>query len=202
MPFDYNSFLQGVQTGLRLGRTSPGRVPPMPPVPGGRYILTENGVPVITEKIVFSEVDLVILNVWYETKEPYIFRDVLYQQAMYEAVNFDGNNVPAQIFCAQRENQYYGLILAVQDYSRVEPPRVALFTRRKNNDGFEIDVTVRSFSVYGPTSNGFWYAMRWVANLVPTNIRCLDLTYTLDTANAIREYLEGLGPCPLITEGD
>ena len=50
MPFDYNSFLQGVQTGLRLGRTSPGRVPPMPPVPAGNYILMEDGTLTIAEK--------------------------------------------------------------------------------------------------------------------------------------------------------
>lgn len=48
MPFDYNSFLQGVQTGLRLGRT---KLVPQPPVPSGRYILTESGVKVITERI-------------------------------------------------------------------------------------------------------------------------------------------------------
>lgn len=51
MPFDYNSFLQGVQTGLRLGRTTPGRQPPFPPVPSGRYILTESGLYTVVEKL-------------------------------------------------------------------------------------------------------------------------------------------------------
>lgn len=49
MPFDYNSFLQGVQTGLRLGRTSPGR---QPPLPSGKYILTESGEKVLSEKTI------------------------------------------------------------------------------------------------------------------------------------------------------
>ena len=48
MPFDYNSFFKGVQTGLRLGRTSPGRQP-RPPAPPGVYILTED------KEIVFTE---------------------------------------------------------------------------------------------------------------------------------------------------
>lgn len=46
MPFDYNSFLQGVQTGLKLGRTKLGR---QPPVPSDMYILTQDGTPVITD---------------------------------------------------------------------------------------------------------------------------------------------------------
>lgn len=41
MPFDYNSFLKGVITGMQLPRT-PGRItPPQPPVPSNRYMITE-----------------------------------------------------------------------------------------------------------------------------------------------------------------
>lgn len=54
MPFDYNSFFQGVQTGLRLGRPPEGR---KPPAPSGRYILTESGDYIITEKEWSKEVE-------------------------------------------------------------------------------------------------------------------------------------------------
>lgn len=60
MPFDYNSFLQGVQTGLRLGRTTKYRPPPTPPVPGGVYILTEDGTPTIAEKKDYGEVTVLV----------------------------------------------------------------------------------------------------------------------------------------------
>lgn len=48
MDYDIDSFLAGVQVGLRLGR-KPQR--PQPPVPSGRYILTESGEKVIAERI-------------------------------------------------------------------------------------------------------------------------------------------------------
>lgn len=66
MPFDYNSFMQGVQTGLRLGRTSPGRVPPMPPVPSGRYILTESGGYVLTETKDYGDISVYQMDVTYQ----------------------------------------------------------------------------------------------------------------------------------------
>lgn len=45
MPFEPNSFLAGVQTGIRLGRLSRTRTP----VPSGRMIITEWGKPVMEE---------------------------------------------------------------------------------------------------------------------------------------------------------
>ena len=38
MPFDYDSFMQGVMTGLRLGRIPKERTPP---TPSGDYMITE-----------------------------------------------------------------------------------------------------------------------------------------------------------------
>lgn len=38
MPFDYESFLKGVITGLKLGRTEKGRTPP---APSTDYMITE-----------------------------------------------------------------------------------------------------------------------------------------------------------------
>lgn len=66
MPFDYNSYLQGVQTGLRLGRTTPGR---KPPIPSGRYILTESGAVIVTEHPVGSEATLYSSDLWYDCAE-------------------------------------------------------------------------------------------------------------------------------------
>lgn len=69
MPFDYNSFLQGVQTGLRLGRTSPGRVPPQPPVPSGKYILAEDGTVIITERPIYPGISTYSLDYTLEALE-------------------------------------------------------------------------------------------------------------------------------------
>lgn len=49
MPFDRDSFLKGVITGMRLPRT-PGGQRPVPPVSAG-YILTESGMYTLIEKI-------------------------------------------------------------------------------------------------------------------------------------------------------
>lgn len=38
MPFDYGSFITGVLTGLKLGRTEKGRTPP---APSNDYMITE-----------------------------------------------------------------------------------------------------------------------------------------------------------------
>lgn len=38
MPFDYESFMTGIITGLKLGRTETGRTPP---APSNDYMITE-----------------------------------------------------------------------------------------------------------------------------------------------------------------
>ena len=50
MPFDYNSFMKGLITGMQLPRTPGNILPPLPPVPSDQYILTESGVYVLTEQ--------------------------------------------------------------------------------------------------------------------------------------------------------
>lgn len=65
MPFDYESFMQGVITGLKLGRVPKGRTPP---APSGRYILTESGEKMLTEFLPPEEdVQLYSTGVWYYT---------------------------------------------------------------------------------------------------------------------------------------
>lgn len=50
MPFDYESFLAGVQVGRRLKVADANRrLPPKPPVPPGLRIVTETGIPIISE---------------------------------------------------------------------------------------------------------------------------------------------------------
>lgn len=46
MPFDYESFITGVITGLKLGRPPQGRI--TPPI-SDSYIITEDGDEIITE---------------------------------------------------------------------------------------------------------------------------------------------------------
>lgn len=65
MPFDYNSFMTGVITGLKLGRTKLGR---QPPVPSGKYILTESGEKVLMESVTRDDVSIYETGVWYETE--------------------------------------------------------------------------------------------------------------------------------------
>ena len=50
MPFDHESFLAGVQVGRRLKVADANRrLPPKPPVPPGLRIVTETGIPIISE---------------------------------------------------------------------------------------------------------------------------------------------------------
>ena len=49
MPFDYNSFMKGVITGMQLPRTPGNILPPLPPGPSGEHIVTEDGEGLITE---------------------------------------------------------------------------------------------------------------------------------------------------------
>ena len=48
MSFDYDSFLQGVMTGLKLGRPPKYRMPPEP-IPEDSYMITEDDNRMITE---------------------------------------------------------------------------------------------------------------------------------------------------------
>lgn len=50
MPFDYNSFMKGVITGMQLPRTPGNILPPLPPVPSDQYIITESGQYVLMEQ--------------------------------------------------------------------------------------------------------------------------------------------------------
>lgn len=52
MPFDYESFIAGVQVGRRIKVADAMRkvTPPMPPVIGGKYIVTETGAKIVTEQ--------------------------------------------------------------------------------------------------------------------------------------------------------
>ena len=50
VPFDYESFLAGVQVGRRLKvADAMRRLPPKPPVLPGLRIVTETGIPIISE---------------------------------------------------------------------------------------------------------------------------------------------------------
>lgn len=76
MPFDYNSFLIGVQTGLKLQRPPEGR---RPPAPSGIYLLTEDGVIIDTEDITPSS--------WYDVDDSYTAD--LYQSQFVDAEIID-----------------------------------------------------------------------------------------------------------------
>lgn len=50
MPFDYESFIAGIQVGRRLKVADAQRkLPPKPPAPPGLRIVTETGIPIVSE---------------------------------------------------------------------------------------------------------------------------------------------------------
>lgn len=65
MPFDKDSFLKGVITGMRLPRT-PGGQPPFTPVPSGVLLLTEQGEPIVEEHLhLDSDATIFTVGAWY-----------------------------------------------------------------------------------------------------------------------------------------
>lgn len=63
MSFDYESFMTGVLTGLKLGRSPKGRTPP---APSWRYILTESGEHILAEGYSTDEVTIFNVGTWYQ----------------------------------------------------------------------------------------------------------------------------------------
>lgn len=70
MSFDRDSFLKGVITGMRLPRT-PGGQKPLPPVPQGKYILTESGQRIMMEKPDDPEGIIMTPGEWYTFPNSY-----------------------------------------------------------------------------------------------------------------------------------
>lgn len=65
--FDYKSFMAGLQVGRRIRLwDAAANKPPMPPTPSGRYILMEDGTPIMTE---FRNPSLIFLSTeeWIDT---------------------------------------------------------------------------------------------------------------------------------------
>lgn len=72
MRYDKQSFLAGLHTGLRLGRDPIGR---NPPAPHEKYILTEDGIPIITEYSEpqpYGDVSIYMFGVWYWAGSQYM----------------------------------------------------------------------------------------------------------------------------------
>lgn len=91
MPFDYESFMQGVITGLKLGRVPRGRTPP---ALHGRYILTESGEKMLTElSVAWDGVSVFNTGEWYPLVEPLVSGGITYTEARQKTRVYDGNNV-------------------------------------------------------------------------------------------------------------
>ena len=112
MPIDYNSFIAGVQTAMRLGREPP-RIPT--PVPSGRYILTENKRKIYTEKVWSKDVTLFYPGEWIELNDGrqycFLFIDWPYH---FELDYIPQNQYDGVIFCAK---YYPSLWLDYYDYN-------------------------------------------------------------------------------------
>lgn len=87
MELDYNSFMMGVMTGLKLHRPPAGR---KPPAPSGRYILTESGEQIITEYS-SAEVTLYRIGQWVPYPEGNYYYPGYYRLT---CRNSSGNYIP------------------------------------------------------------------------------------------------------------
>lgn len=92
MPFDRDSFLKGVITGMRLPRTPGGR-PPFEPVPSGKYILAEDGRNIVKENVTREDVSIYESGVWYQAELFTVRYRFEYRR--------DGSDIPAKIIFAK-----------------------------------------------------------------------------------------------------
>ena len=191
MPFDYNSFLIGVQTGLKLQRPPEGR---KPPTPSGRYILTESGEKVLTESL-FPELDSATLyntNVWYPCPDDEHGAVEVSEMIIY-------TDVPAQFFYWKSTDPIYSsytpsiVVFSAEDFSDTGVTGYHHWVR----SGFDhLDVIIGGISGSVVKSGDIFYwnplgVFKWQ----PYNSE-----YFTGTLDQLKVYISGMNYRPLITE--
>lgn len=188
---DYKSFMTGVITGLKLGRTSLGR---QPPVPSGKYILTEGGEKVLTETL-FPELDSATLyntNVWYPCPDSeHSFVDVS-EMIIY-------TDVPAQFFYWESTDPIYSrytpsiVVFSAEDFSESGVTGYHYWVR-SGLDHLDVIIGGISGSV-SKTGDIFYWNPLGVFKWQPYNSE-----YFTGTLEQLKVYISGMNYRPLITE--
>lgn len=136
MPIDYNSFMAGLQVGLRLQRPPEGR---KPPAPSGRYILTESGEKVLTE-LRGTNVTFAATEAWNELDENW----VLYFNTKKARLRVsDGKQI--QFFGATRYSDYWYVLVSEESFVG----KTIYYDLMRNDD------TIRTRSE-GPINDGYF----------------------------------------------
>ena len=112
MAFDKRSFLAGVLMGLKLQRPPEGRTPP---VTSGEVILAEDGTPMITEHIQWSNVSIYKLGSWYPSTY------IQYGQDYYQRFGDEAAPETWYFFATVTDDTFGGshniiIFLSAQDY--------------------------------------------------------------------------------------
>lgn len=210
MPFDKESFIKGYLIGVNLSR-APGGQGRKPDIPHGKYILAEDGTPIITETLSSTDVTIYPIGDWYlsnNTEYPY--------QRIYHATSRPEAPQVYVVFATPRftsgsDYVSYGIAI-IYDESWTRTSELRIESKRSLDDEETVD---RWFAyVSGSTglipgyrtmtqysgSNAETYFTRYAAIPVDANTITLPM-YNSDTfATAMREFLGSLAPVHIITE--
>ena len=190
MPFDYNSFMQGVITGLKLGRVPKGRTPP---TPSGRYILTESGEMVLTELGTLSDVTIIDSKTWYQADFPED-REIWLYRAYPDWI--EPGHTAIGIVASGLLTQGYDVPVFTWVFKTIDRPYVAVMLTRyvdppgeesRHSSALRIQALGDGYEVGQLSSAPLPYALKGVTPFVGTKN---DLLY----------WIEHLQSYPLITE--
>lgn len=217
--FDYKSFMAGLQVGrrIRLWDASANK-PPMPPTPSGRYVLMEDGTPIVAEQPDWGEVSVIDSDVWYDLKTPFTVDGVDYEQVRFrmDYLDFDDLTVheflPSCLFYySDSEADYLGQAVFTSARLAVDELRLLRFViDYVTSDGVKLESTWAWALPLGPTENGIvYYDLQGVWNIPAEResafnrmimpVEIVDvLPYT--SSSDIGAYLSGLSENLLITE--
>ena len=199
MPFDYDSFMQGVITGLKLGRSPTGRTPP---APSGRYILTESGEHILAEGYSTDEVTIFNVGTWYQ-------RPGSSYAGWEQRLQFVPSGIgptpdfPTYYFFAQFSNTTpNGALVTFWSKDKAYP---SCRVRYKNPQGsITTDFELDGYGIRGGTTDLFTYSV-FLGPFVtqstyfnpPDGAGVFSGAYSADLA----QFMNSLANRPLITEG-
>lgn len=215
MPFDYDSFMQGVITGLKLGRVPGGR---RPPVPSGRYILTESGTHVLSEQPNYGDVSVLDSSTWFALTTPKVISGVTYTEVIINVGwNISGSSpipdyiiMPSKFFYVVNTAsvvQGKHLVVFTNSPSIESTTSCRVFARLRTADGVETSYSYSSGSPRkGVTADGNSYYYDLLHNdvmndntIIPADIE--EVLYAYGVEQGVENYMNGLQYLPLITEG-
>lgn len=197
MPFDRDSFLNGVITGMRLPRT-PGGQRPNPPVPGG-YILTESGIAVVMEGLEPpTDVSIYAFDRWYDAtlySDGYPFSPVRESGIEYEVQQVGGLSAVYYFYWV---GYYLDDALSLVVVSENDLTNFNIVGNRRDDDESPIEF-VFSGRVYIPSrAEDFYY---YTFGRAACTCRPDGMTYFDGTAAELKAFISGIKHHRLITEG-